>query len=82
MTQWITAGRAPDPELPAERLNPRELAELRRLTGARGALQEQLVMVEQQLELLVLSIRDGRGVQGRIKVDPQTGMIEIYEGEE
>ena len=75
MSDWITAGRQMDTTLPADRLTPAELAELHRLLAARRALQERLMVADQQLELLIVAVRDARGLQGRIQVDPQQGHI-------
>ncbi len=81
MSDWITAGRGVDEALPAERMTEKELGELRRLLSARQVLQERLMVADQQLELLMLAVRDGRGLQGPIKADPETGRI-LCEGKE
>lgn len=72
---WIAAGRAVDTALPTDRLSDAEFAELRRLVIARESLAEQALLLEHRMELLLLAARDGRGLQGRIQVNHQTGAL-------
>lgn len=76
MNGWITAGNARQDDLPRDKLTDPELQELHKLLGARQALGEQVAMIEQRLELLVISARDRRGFVGKIRVRPEDGAIE------
>lgn len=72
---WIVAGREVNPALPPDRLSDAEFSELRRLVAAREALAEQAMLLEHRMELLLLAARDGRGLQGKIQVNHQTGAL-------
>lgn len=76
MTGWVTAGVAPQAGLPSDRLGPEEFAELQRLLSLRGAVMDQVAVLDQRLELLLLAARDRRGLTGRIRVRPEDGTID------
>lgn len=77
MSSWIEASVARDASLAEDRLSVEELRELQRLVGERNALLGQVHMVEQRLQLLLLVARDRRGLSGGLRVDAETGMIEV-----
>ena len=72
-------GTAVDPALPRDRLVDKEREELKRLLVQRESLSERLGMVEQQVQLLLLHIRDRRGWAGEVQVDPESGLIGVVE---
>lgn len=77
MSSWIEASVARDPALAEDRLSAEELRELQRLVSERNALLGQVHMVEQRLQLLLLVARDRRGLPGTLRVDAETGTIEV-----
>jgi len=75
MAGFVKVGVQVREDLPPDRLVSEELTELRRLLAARQALAEQVQVAEQRVQLLLLTARDSRRLQGEIRVDPESGAI-------
>jgi len=75
MSALIKVGVKPQPDLPTDRLTQEELGELRQLLIARQSFVEQAQAVEQRIQVLLLTSRDHRGLQGEVRIDPESGNI-------